>query len=172
MRVKLAMGDWAGVITEGNKLVPATAPFVSPIGAWTLTATADGPFSAAGGLNASNENVFSIKNDPLDAPSVNGSLPGQFGPANLGGRGLVALSPIIWNNSGWLCDDKRRTLLYATGTNANNSQSILTIKYKDYTTRGDYAPQIRYRSSANTCRSRSKAGSRRINPCARIIECC
>jgi hypothetical protein len=144
MRVKLAMGDWAGVITEGNKLVPATAPFVSPIGAWTLTATADGPFSAAGGLNASKENMFSVKNDPLDAPSVNGSLPGQFGPANLGGRGLVALSPIIWNNSGWLCDDKRRTLLYATGTNANNSQSILTIKYKDYTTRGDYSPQIRY----------------------------
>lgn len=144
MRVKMHMGDWAGVITEAAKIVPAAAPYVSPIGAWTLMPTSDGAFSAAGGLNASKENVFSIKNDPLDAPSVNGSLPGQFGPANLGGRGLVAVSPIIWNNSGWLCDDKRRTLLYASGTNANNAQSILTIKYKDYTTRGDYAPQIRY----------------------------
>lgn len=144
MRVKLHMGDYQGVSTEGNKLVPASAPFISPIGGWTLTATPDGPFSAAGGLNASKENIFSIKNDPLDAPSVNGSLPGQYGPANLGGRGLVAISPIIWNNSGWKCDDKRRTLLYTTGTNANNGTSILTVKYHDYSTRGDYAPQIRY----------------------------
>lgn len=144
MRVKLHMGDYAGVITEGNKLVNATAPYVSPIGAWTLQASPDGAFSAAGGLNASKENIFSVKNDPLDATSVNGSLPGQYGPANLGGRGLVAVSPIIWNNNIWRCDDKRRTLLYASGTNVNAATSILTIKYKDYATRGDYAPQIRY----------------------------
>ncbi len=144
MRVKLHMGDYTGVISEGNKLVPVSAPYVSPIGAWTLTATADGPFSAGGGLNASKENIFSIKNDPLDAPSVNGSLAGQFGPANLSGRGLIGISPIIWNNSNWRCDDKRRALLYASGTNANNGTSILTIKYKDYATKGDYAPQIRY----------------------------
>ena len=31
-RVKLHKGDWAGVIAEGAKLVPAAAPFVSPIG--------------------------------------------------------------------------------------------------------------------------------------------
>lgn len=144
MRVKLHMGDYAGVIAEGNKLVPAAAPFVSPIGGWTLTATADGAFNNAAGFNASKENIFSIKNDPLDAISVNGSLAGQYGPADLGGRGLVAVSPIIWNNSGWKCDDKRRTLLYATGKNSNNQTSILTIKYHDYTTKGDYAPQIRY----------------------------
>src|SRR6478609_8226167 len=52
MRVKLHKGDYAGVIAEGNKLVPAAAPFVSPIGGWTLTATPDGAFSAAGGANA------------------------------------------------------------------------------------------------------------------------
>ncbi|MGE5521102.1 MAG: RagB/SusD family nutrient uptake outer membrane protein [Candidatus Dadabacteria bacterium] len=144
MRVKLHMGDYAGVITEGNKLVPAAAPFVSPINGWTLTATPDGAFSASGGANSSKENIFSIKNDPQDAISVNGSLAGQLGPGNLGGRGLVAVSPVIWNNSGWKCDDKRRTLLYTTGTNANNRTSILTLKYKDYATRGDWAPQIRY----------------------------
>lgn len=144
MRVKLHMGDYAGVITEGNKLVPATAPFVSPIGGWTLTASPDGPFTAAGGANASAENIFSIKNDPQDNISVNGSLPGQLGPTNLGGRGLVAVSPIIWNNTGWKCDDKRRTLLYAQGANNIGGQSIMTVKYKDFVTRGDWAPQIRY----------------------------
>lgn len=144
MRVKLHMGDYAGVITEGNKLVPATGPYVSAIGGWTLTAAPDGPFVSSGGANATAENIFSIKNDPLDNISVNGSLAGQLGPANLGGRGLLAVSPIIWNNNGWKCDDKRRTLLYASGTNANNGTSILTLKYRDYATRGDWAPQIRY----------------------------
>jgi hypothetical protein len=144
MRVKLHMGDYAGVITEGNKLVPATAPFVSPIGGWTLTATPDGPFNATLGANASKENIFSIKNDPQDAISVNGSLAGQFGPTNLGGRGLVAVSPIIWNNNGWKCDDKRRSLLYTEGTNNNGKTSILTVKYKDFLTKGDWAPQFRY----------------------------
>ena len=144
MRVKLHMGDYAGVIAEGNKLVPAAAPYVSPIGGWTLMPTPDGPFNAAGGANASKENIFSIKNDPQDNISVNGSLPGQLGPANLGGRGLVAVSPIIWNNTAWKCDDKRRTLLYTSGTNNLNGTSIMTIKYKDFTNRGDWAPQIRY----------------------------
>ena len=144
MRVKLSMADYAGVITEGNKLVPAAAPYVSPIGGWTLTPTVDGAFTAAGGANASVENIFSVKNDPQDAVSVNGSLPGQFGPTNSGGRGLIAISPIIWNNSGWKCDDKRRSLLYTQGTNNIGGTSILTLKYKDFTTRGDWAPQIRY----------------------------
>lgn len=140
MRIKLHKGDWAGVIAEGNKLVPATAPYVSPIGAWTLTANPDGPFAS----NITKESVFSIKNDALDAPSVNAGLAYMLGATNLGGRGLVAVSPIIWNNPGWLCTDKRRTLLYVAGGNANGTQSYLTTKYKDYVNRGDFAPQIRY----------------------------
>jgi len=48
MRVKLHMGDWAGVIAEGNKLVPAAAPYVSPIGGWTLAATPNVPFRSGG----------------------------------------------------------------------------------------------------------------------------
>lgn len=141
MRVKMHMGDWAGVLAEGNKLVPAAAPYVSPIGAWTLNANPDGAFAS----NTTKESVFSVKNDALDAPSVNGGLAYMLGATNLGGRGLVAVSPIIWNNTGWLCTDKRRTLLYVnTGGNANGSQSILTNKYRDYVNRSDFAPQVRY----------------------------
>jgi hypothetical protein len=146
MRVKLHMGDWAGVVAEGNKLVPATIDplnptnIISPIGGWRLTANPDGPFAD----NASKEGVFSIKNDPVDAPSQNAQLPGQYGAANLGGRGLVAISPVIWNQSQWQCDDKRRSLLTVTGTNSAGSQSIFTSKYRQYSTRSDWAPQIRY----------------------------
>lgn len=146
MRVKLHMGDWAGVITEGNKIIPAVVTplnpsgFVSQVGGWALTSTPDGPFAN----NASIESIFSVRNSSIDNTGVNGGLPAMLGAANFGGRGLVAVSPIIWNNTGWRCDDTRRTLLYSLGTNANNGQSIFTNKYRDYVNRSDYAPQIRY----------------------------
>jgi len=148
MRVKMHMGDWAGVITEGNKLVPATVTpltwtsVASPIGGWALTSAVDGPFTN----NSSTESIFSVKNDAQDAPSVNGGLAGMLGSATAGGRGLVAISPIIWNNSAWKCNDKRRTALYVTGASniSTTNLSYFTTKYRDYATRGDFAPQIRY----------------------------
>ena len=146
MRIKLHKGDWAGVITEGAKIVPATvtpanpAGTISPIGAYALTASPDGPFAN----NNSVESIFSIKNDPVDAPSTNGALSRLLGAADKGGRGLVSISPIIYNNPGWLCDDKRRSLLTVAGTNSAGTQSVFTTKYRDYPTYGDYAPQIRY----------------------------
>ncbi|MEO6542072.1 MAG: RagB/SusD family nutrient uptake outer membrane protein, partial [Ferruginibacter sp.] len=158
MRVKMHMGDWAGVIVEGNKLIP-TAPIVypivptatiSPIGGYALTATPLGPFTN----NNSVESIFSIKNDPVDAPSTNGALSRLLGSATLGGRGLVSISPIIYNNPGWLCDDKRRDTttnvagipngLLVRGANSAGTQSIFTTKYRDYPTFGDYAPMMRY----------------------------
>ncbi len=143
MRVKLHMGDWAGVITEGAKLVPAGAgPYVSPVGNWTLTASPDGAFLD----NSSRESIFSIKNHELDNTGTNGALPSMYGPANLGARGLLAISPIIFNDTKWLKDDKRRSLLTVSGTNANGGTTFnyFTKKYTSYTNRADFAPQIRY----------------------------
>jgi len=155
MRIKLHKGDWAGVITEGAKIVPAVVTpatpsgTISPIGAYALTASPLGPFTN----NNSVENIFSIKNDPVDAPSTNGGLSRLLGSASLGGRGLVSISPIIYNNPGWLCDDKRRDTtavgtsgngMLTRGVNSAGTVSIFTTKYRDYATFGDYAPQIRY----------------------------
>ncbi|HUR67461.1 MAG TPA: RagB/SusD family nutrient uptake outer membrane protein [Chitinophagaceae bacterium] len=146
MRVKMHMGDWTGVLAEGNKLIPAVltplnpAGVISPIGSWALTPSPDGPFTN----NASTENIFSIRNKDIDNTGVNGALPAMLGAANLGARGLVAVSPILWNNTGWRCDDTRRSLLYVSGTNANNGTSLFTTKYRDYVNRSDFAPQIRY----------------------------
>ncbi|HEY6503372.1 MAG TPA: RagB/SusD family nutrient uptake outer membrane protein [Chitinophagaceae bacterium] len=144
MRVKLHKGDWAGVVTEGNKLVPAGAgPYTSPIGNWTLTASPDGPFTN----NSSTESIFSIRNDALDNTGVNAALSNMLGAASLGARGLVSISPVLFNNTGWLCDDRRRSLLTIQGTNANggaNGISQFTTKYRKYSTMDDFAPQIRY----------------------------
>jgi hypothetical protein len=140
MRVNLAKGDWAAVIADGNKLVPAgAAPYVSPIGGWKLMSTPGGAFASPW---TSDESIFSIRNDATDNPGVNGSLPNMLGnpaapPAGVGGRGLVRISPVIWNASFWLCDDLRRTTLAS-------STGQFTTKYKDVTTQADAAPQIRY----------------------------
>jgi len=161
MRIKAHLGLWTtgtfmgasviGVKEEGAKLVPATVnpavptSVVSPIGGWALTAAPEGPFAN----NNSLESVFSIKNDASDAPSSNGGLAAMYGAAsNVGttpGRGLVAISPVIWNNAGWLCDDKRRgPNMVVSGLNNAGNMSWFITKYRDYTNRGDYAPQIRY----------------------------
>ncbi|RYY54803.1 MAG: RagB/SusD family nutrient uptake outer membrane protein [Chitinophagaceae bacterium] len=146
-RVKLHMGDWPGAIAEGNKLIPAGAgPYTSPIGGWVLTPSPDGPFitNPTGG---SPESVFSIRNDALDGTGVNAALSNMLGAANLGARGLLAISPIIFNKPEWLADDKRRSLLTVQGANANGSNATnnyFTTKYRRYGTMDDFAPQIRY----------------------------
>jgi hypothetical protein len=145
MRVKLHKGDWAGVITEGNKLIPTVinplspSSVVSPIGAWALTALPNGPFTN----NASTESIFSIKNDALDNTGVNAALAQMLGP-NVPGRGLVSIAPGIYNSPLWRCDDTRRSLLVISGASNANTPSFFTKKYTDYVNESDYAPLIRY----------------------------
>ncbi len=147
MKVLMHMGRWAEAKAEGDKLIPASinplspASVISPVGGHALTANANGSFAAN---SLSIENMFSIKNDALDNPGVNAALPTMFGATNLGARGLVSVSPIVWNRVEWLDGDARRTTLHALGTNANNRQSIFTTKYTDYVQRGSNNPIMRY----------------------------
>jgi len=67
----------------------------------------------------------------------------MYGSTDLLGRGLVCVSPIIWNNAGWLADDKRRTTLYRAGGSAIG-RAMMTTKYTDYSGRGDNTPIIRF----------------------------
>jgi hypothetical protein len=146
MRVKLHKQDWAGVITEGNKLVPASinpanpTSIVSPIGGWRLTANPGDPFVLPG---TTVESIFSIRNASTDNGGVNGALGNMLTSATTGGRGLVKVSPIIYNLPAWRCDDKRRSLLLGVGLTGTTG-AYFTTKYKDATTSSDPAPQIRY----------------------------
>jgi starch-binding outer membrane protein, SusD/RagB family len=133
-RVKLHMQDWAGVSAEAAKIVSASAPFTSAIGGYKLTATADGPFKNM----FSEEALFSIENNAQDNPGVNGALAAMLGSPALGGRGLVVVSPIVYNLPAFKADDSRRNLM------VNNGRSYFTTKYSDYTNRSDNAPILRY----------------------------
>lgn len=148
-RVLLHMGQWANAVAAGNALIPTTVNPATPtsarslVGNHALTATPNGSFGFTGGNSISTENIFSVKNDPLDNGSVNGAPAAMYGSTDLLGRGLVCVSPIIWNNAGWLADDLRRTTLYRNGGTAIG-RAIMTTKYTDYSGRGDNTPIIRW----------------------------
>lgn len=146
MRAKLHMGDWPGVITEGNKLVPATPNmasypgFVSPIGGWRCENSPVTPFTTAGWQG--NETIFSMRNAATDNAGVNGGLANMAGNTNIGGRGIIRISPVVYNLPEFLCVDARRNMMGIIGTGA--AQNYLTTKYTDPVTTTDPSPIIRY----------------------------
>jgi hypothetical protein len=145
-RIYLHTGNWAKVIEEGNKLAPQTAaPFSSPgtLGSRSLTATPMGPF-AAGNKN-NTESIFSIENNDIDNPGVNGALPSMYRPENIGARGLVGISPTLWNQPFWLSTDFRKANMSTNDGVTNSGKGAkFTTKYADFTARTDNAPVIRY----------------------------
>ena len=142
-RLYLYQGNWAKAIEEGNKLVSTAAPFTSPIGSYLLMPTPQEAFP--GGANVTNENVFSVENSADDNPGVNGALPNVWGsrqPIANGGinaRGLLAVSPILFNAPFWTCTDLRRTQLTQL-----DAPRYAIRKYRDATNSTDFAPIIRY----------------------------
>ncbi|MDI9358163.1 MAG: RagB/SusD family nutrient uptake outer membrane protein [Phycisphaerales bacterium] len=147
MRLNLHVGNYLSVVDDGNTLVPSTVnpldwnSVVCPIGGWAMDNTADGPFAN----NNSLESMFSIRNTQQNNPGTNAALAAFYGSGSLGGRGLVAISPIIWNDiNNWSSYDSRRSLLTTTGTNGSGGNNYFTTKYRDYGGYGDYAPQYRY----------------------------
>lgn len=141
-RIKMHMGNWEGVIAEGAKLgTDAAGPvFTSPISAYTLTASPDEPFTS---FSNNAESIFSVANSVTANGGVNGALPNMWGPADKGGRGLVATSPNLYNAAFWVTGDKRRDLLQVRqGT--SNARYVFNNKFRDYVNKTDWAPIIRY----------------------------
>jgi starch-binding outer membrane protein, SusD/RagB family len=150
-RVYLHMGDYANVITEGNKIAPqAAAPFSSPFGGFDLPTNPYAAFSAGGSKNNS-ESIWSIENSEADNGSVNGALPAMYTTSAppTGGRALVAISPLIWNEPWFLETDERKSTTFVSfdenpaGTTGGKG-GLFTKKYTDVTGRSDNAPHLRY----------------------------
>jgi starch-binding outer membrane protein, SusD/RagB family len=148
-RVYLHMGNWAMVVSEGNKIAPQlTAPFTSPIGSYNIPSNPYAAFSAPSS-KSNSESVFSIENSTEDNASVNGALPAMFNTsaAPISGRALVAISPIIYNQSWWLSTDTRKSAAFistAESVTGGGKGGYFTLKYTDVTGRSDNAPVIRY----------------------------
>jgi hypothetical protein len=144
-RIRLHQGRWQDVITEGNKLAPQTsAPFSSPIGNYSLTASPIGAFGA--GNKNNSESIFSIENNDVDNGGVNGALPTMYGSSASGARGIICISPILWNQSWWLASDLRKsaTMVQDDPVASPGRGGKFTRKYADAVTRTDNSPIFRY----------------------------
>ncbi|SFO33991.1 Starch-binding associating with outer membrane [Algoriphagus ornithinivorans] len=124
-RVKLHMEDWAGVIAEQAKIT----------GQYAVTSSVTAPFFSG----STTDNVFSFINTEASNAGVNGALASMFGNPDLGARGLVKISPLIWRSSFWLAEDSRRTLL-----TTSNGTGVYTGKYPDAVTYSDPNPILRF----------------------------
>jgi starch-binding outer membrane protein, SusD/RagB family len=143
-RIRLHQNNFAQVIAEANKLVPTTGNLVSPIGGYQLTATPMGAFGA--GNKANVESIFSIENNDVDNGSVNGAAPSMYIASTAGGRGIVGISPIIWNQPFFPADDYRKStnMVQQDGATSPGRGAMFSKKYADATARTDNAPIIRY----------------------------
>lgn len=122
-RVQLHKGDMLAVIAAGNN-----------INGYDLTASPNGVFVSNTG---NSESIFSIENSATDNPGVNGSLPSMYGIAP--GRGLIAISPIMYNHPDWLENDLRREQLTSEASNG-----FFSNKYTRVATQEDFNPILRY----------------------------
>jgi hypothetical protein len=146
----LYMGDYAKVITEGNKLAPqATAPFSTTSGVTHSLASNIATVFGAGGQTP--ENILSFPFTANDLPGTQNSLNQYYSPAatsstatnpctgcagngdfslNLGATGIVS-------NAGWGANDARRQF-----NQVINSATKTWLR--KWTANTDYVPAIRY----------------------------
>ena len=144
-RVYLSMRDYAKVITEANKLVPASAPFVASSGVGNkLEANFVDIFKSP---YSSNESIFSMPFTNNDAPGSALSryyLPGtgDGGTATSNGAGEYSLNKVegIYSSLLWVDTDARKSL---TKIGTKTGKAWLT-KFNQASPYIDYAPVIRY----------------------------
>ncbi|TAE69886.1 MAG: RagB/SusD family nutrient uptake outer membrane protein [Bacteroidetes bacterium] len=126
-RVLMHMNRWADVITEANKLVPATAPFQTSSG---VTHRLNPAFLTTFRTYTTPESIFSLPMTVLNAPGTQNGL-GTYHNAEF------ALNPNgILADAGWGAADARRALVSGT---------VQPIRYTKYNSDNDnYVAIIRY----------------------------
>ncbi|MCX8020739.1 MAG: RagB/SusD family nutrient uptake outer membrane protein [Chitinophagaceae bacterium] len=136
-RVYLNMGNWPAVITEGNKLVPMTAPWNAPTG----VANGLHPNIANVFTNyTTNESILSAPFTTLDVPGTQNGLGWYYNPGPNGG-GEYELNLVgngICADPNWRAVDARRAFNQVTGTRT------FLRKWPKPANDADWTPIIRY----------------------------
>lgn len=139
-RVYLAMGNYAKVIEEGNKLVPQVAPFVNTARtAHALQANVVNVFAAP---YTTSESIFSLPMADTNAPGTQNQL-GYYYNANVE-YFLNQTGSGIYADAAWPAADARKSSL--TGNVALSSTSTVrrVIKFSSTSPFIDFVPIIRY----------------------------
>jgi starch-binding outer membrane protein, SusD/RagB family len=141
-RVYLHMNNYAAVLTEGNKIVPATAPFVAGNGgvAFGLASTFGSIFVAP---YTTAESIFSIPMTDAELPGTQNQL-GYYFKTGSGGNNEYPInqqSPVWTNLTDFPATDARRLLTQTA--EVSGATHVFLTKYMAFP-HLDYAPVIRY----------------------------
>ncbi len=137
-RVYLHMSDYPAVLTAGNNIVSANAPFTAENGgvAYKLAETFAGIFAAP---YTSSESIFSIPMTPAELPGTQNQLGYYFSPEPVGNNEYpINEDSPVWTNLTDFPEGDARRLLTAT------SEEYLFINKYPVFPHTDYAPVIRY----------------------------
>lgn len=138
-RVYLSMQNYAKVITEANKIVPAAAPFTATSGIpHTLEADYVNIFKAP---YTSRESIFSLPftTNTGDIPGTQNGLQSYYYASATGTGSIYSLNPAgIIGDPGWTANDRRKALVY-TAASGKKYLSKFPIAAP-----ADYSPVIRW----------------------------
>ena len=134
-RVYLSMGKYPEVVTEGNKIVSATAPFTATSGVPNALAPAIGTVFARA---TTAENVFSFAYSSNDTPGTQNSLVFYYNSTSNGGSEYSLAPTGIVSNTGWKTTDARRSFNVVTGG------KTWVHKWTSPQADPDFVPVIRY----------------------------
>lgn len=154
-RVLLAKKDYAGVITEANKLVPVAAPFKSALRvAHELQADVVAAFRSP---YTTTENILSFPMGVNDAPGTQNQIGYYFNAGNVEYFINTGTTGIFNNPQFVSTDDRKANLTVATtGVSANPSST----KFSGASPFTDFVPQIRYAEVLlNLAEAEAEAGS-------------
>lgn len=139
-RVYLVMGKYPDVITEGNKIVPANAPYRAATGVPSeLQASVVTPFTSF----TTTESIMSMPMTDANPPGTQNQLGYYYNRPGAGfGNGEYYLNTApagIFNNALWPATDARKVNFITVNGGFN-----YVTKYKKIAPYADYIPVIRY----------------------------
>lgn len=137
MRVYLARGEYTNVVSEGDKIVSASAPFHAPSG--VNHALEDDVATVFGGSYAGPESVFSLPFTAQETPGTQNQLAYYFNIAP--GNAEFHLNPLATIADPAFAETSTDSRRHFVAT--NTGQRWLT-KYKVPSTFSDWVPVIRY----------------------------
>lgn len=134
-RVLLHMNDFTAVVTEGNKIVSASAPFTAVSGVANALETNIADVFVSPWIT--NESIFSMPMVATDAPGTQNQLGFYYSPSANSNPEYCLIPTGILNNAGWSAADTRRDLLIVNAgkTWLNKFKAAVFI---------DYVPVLRY----------------------------
>ncbi|MEI6049978.1 MAG: RagB/SusD family nutrient uptake outer membrane protein [Bacteroidota bacterium] len=138
VRVLLAKGDWAGVVSESAKIVSSTPPFVAPSGvANALSAS----WSDIWTTYLTKESIFSMPNTDINNGGAQSAITWYFSAESGEAYFLDGASPVY---AAMDETDLRKSSMVMLSPGGTSPDQYFISKFTHFTTLSDWCPVLRY----------------------------